>query len=443
MPGTADLPVAVIGGGPIGLAAAAHLHARGLPFVVVEAGDRVAASVRDWGHVRLFSPWAYLVDEAAAALLEATGWERPVGGAYPLGAELVSRYLEPLAAHPAIAGHLRLGARVTAVTRHGADKLRSADREHLPFELVAEGPTGEERLLARAVIDASGTWTQPNPAGAGLPALGERAAAAAGLLDLRIPDATGADRERYAGRTTLVVGAGHSAFNAVLDLAALAEETPGTRVVWAVRRQTVGGLFGGGGADALVARGLLGERVRALVEGGTVELVRGFRTTGMDVHGGRVVVQGERPDGSAAPPIGPVDRVVALTGFRPDLDLHRELRLEVDPVVETTPKLAPLIDPNLHSCGTVRPHGAAELAHPEPDLYVVGMKSYGRAPTFLLPTGYEQVRSVVAALDGDAASAADVRLELPETGVCSTAALLEPPSRAGQELPVRGAVCCD
>jgi hypothetical protein len=83
-------------------------------------------------------------------------------------------------------------------------------------------------------------------------------------------------------------------------------------------------------------------------------------------------------------------------------------------------KLGPLIDPEFHSCGTVPPHGAALLAHPDEDFYIVGMKSYGRAPTFLLATGYEQVRSVAAALAGDQEAADTVQLELPETGVCSS-----------------------
>src|SRR5205807_6266410 len=118
--------------------------------------------------------------------------------------------------------------------------------------------------------------------------------------------------------------------------------------------------------------------------------------------------------------IGPIDEIVCATGFRPDLTLTRELRLDLDPAVEAPTALAPLIDPNVHSCGTVPPHGADELKHPEPDFYTVGMKSYGRAPTFLLLTGYEQVRSVVAAIAGDWESARNVELVLPETGVCST-----------------------
>ena len=112
--------------------------------------------------------------------------------------------------------------------------------------------------------------------------------------------------------------------------------------------------------------------------------------------------------------------IVNATGARPDHSVTTELRLDVDPILGSTRALAPLIDPNVHSCGTVPPHGVDELAHPEPGFYVVGAKSYGRAPTFLLATGYEQARSVVAALDGDWAAARDVRLELPETGVCSS-----------------------
>jgi hypothetical protein len=115
-----------------------------------------------------------------------------------------------------------------------------------------------------------------------------------------------------------------------------------------------------------------------------------------------------------------VDEIIATTGARPDLTMLRELRLALDSSLESTETLAPMIDPNIHSCGTVRPHGEAELRQPEKDFYIVGMKSYGRAPTFLLATGYEQVRSVVAALVGDWEAARDVQLNLPETGVCSS-----------------------
>jgi hypothetical protein len=120
-----------------------------------------------------------------------------------------------------------------------------------------------------------------------------------------------------------------------------------------------------------------------------------------------------------------VDRIVVATGFRPDFSFLRELRLGLDPAVEAPPALAPLIDPNFHSCGTVPPHGVDQLVHPEPGLFIVGSKSYGRAPTFLMATGYEQVRSIVAELAGDTVAAREVHLVLPETGVCGA-----PPSIA-------------
>lgn len=127
-----------------------------------------------------------------------------------------------------------------------------------------------------------------------------------------------------------------------------------------------------------------------------------------------------RDPGSGAEQTVTVDRTVSATGFRPDHAIAAELRLDLDPIMGSTRALAPLIDPNEHSCGTVPPHGVDELAHPEPGYYAVGVKSYGRAPTFLMATGYEQVRSVVAALTGDWEAARDVQLDLPETGVCNS-----------------------
>jgi thioredoxin reductase len=408
------LPVAVIGAGPVGLVAAAHLISRGETPLVLEAGDAVGASIRRWAHVRLFSPWKYLVDPVAQAMLEEAGWQLPHQDAIPTGRELVERYIEPLASLPQLAPQLRLGRRVVAVSRRGLDKVKSAGRDEAPFEIVAETWGGRtERYLARAVIDASGTYTTPNPLGAsGLPVEGERELS--DRVYYGVPDVLGRDRKRYAGRRTLVVGSGHSAFNAVLDLAGLARREPGTEVVWAVRRHDVGLMFGGGSRDALPARGSLGERLRRMVETREVDFVTGFRAERLLRSGRGILAEGGEQI------IGPVDEIVATTGFRPDLEMLRELRTGMDSWLESPVRLAPLIDPNLHSCGTVHPHGFEELSHPEKNFFVVGMKSYGRAPTFLLLTGYEQVRSVVCALTGDLEAAREVRLVLPETGVCST-----------------------
>jgi thioredoxin reductase len=405
------LPVAVVGAGPVGLSAAAHLIARGIEPVVLEAGPHVGASVREWGHVRVFSPWEFNVDPVAAEQLEAAGWNAPEADGYPTGDELAERYLEPLAALPQIAAALQLNARVVGVARHGVDKLKDAGREEAPFELVVEQDGTERRVLARAVIDASGTWTQPNPLGSGgLPAVGERALA--DRIAYGIPDVLDGARERYAGRRVLVVGSGHSAFNAILDLVALRDSVPQTEIVWAIRGEAPGRKYGGGGDDQLPARGALGNAVRRLVEDATVELIGGFHPREVSRDGERVAVSdGERRIVA--------DELIAATGFRPDLSVLGELRLDLDDRVEAARALAPLIDPNLHSCGSVPPHGVDELSHPDPGVYVVGMKSYGRAPTFLLRTGYEQVRSIAAALAGDWEAARRVELVLPETGVCN------------------------
>ncbi|QSR24289.1 flavoprotein [Nocardioides aromaticivorans] len=415
------LPVVVIGAGPQGLAAAAHLLERGLEPLVLEAGAGPASAVAEWGHVRLFSAWPELVDAASARLLEPTGWQRPESG-YPTGAAWIERYLAPLAT--ALGDRVRYDTRVIAVSRKGRDRLVDADRAEQPFTVRVRDALGREsRLEARAVIDASGTWRRPSPAGAdGVPALGERAAA--DLIAYQVPDRSAP--ERYAGRHTVVVGAGDSAFNAIHELVQVAQEHPGTRVTWAIRRVVGDGTFGGGAADQLPERGALGQRARRAVESGAVELVTGFRTAEVRREGERAVLVGE--DGRELPA---ADTVVVLTGFRPDLSFLSELRLDLDPTLEAPRRIAAEIDPNIHSCGSVQATGAADLAQPETDLYLVGMKSYGRAPTFLALTGYEQVRSVVAALAGDHEAAARVELVLPDTGVCGGAGVFDDPESAG------------
>jgi thioredoxin reductase len=408
-----SLPVVIIGAGPVGLAAAAHVVARRLTPIVLESGDRVAAGVRQWGHVRMFSPWRYAVDAAAMTLLVANGWTMPAQDECPTGAELVDRYLAPLGETPELAPHVRLKSRVVAVARAGHDRMKDGTRQDAAYLVRVQTNGVEDDILAGAVIDASGTMDLPGALGAsGLPALGERAAAR--FIRYGIPDILGAERSRYAGRRVLVAGSGHSALNALLDLAHLAGQVPETRVAWVIRRPALGQLLGGSRQDQLAERGKLGSRVRALLDQDRVELVTSFRIDRvLETNGGIVVSDGARA-------LPPVDEIIAATGFRPDWSILSEARLDLDPAVESPRALAPLIDPNVHNCGTVPPHGAEELKHPDANLFVVGMKSYGRAPTFLMLTGYEQVRSVVSAIAGDWEAARRVELVLPETGVCST-----------------------
>lgn len=431
--------VAVIGAGPVGLAAAAHLLERGLEPVVIEAGPGVGHAVRQWSHVQTFSPWEFNIDKAADRLLTRAGWNRPQPDHYPTGAELVEQYLEPLATRTPLKERIRTGCRVTAIGRQGFDKVKTRGRDAAPFEIRCENGNGAEKLTADAVIDASGTWFSPNPAGAnGLQAIGEHDARE--RIVYGMPDLLGRDRARYAGRTVAVLGGGHSAVGTLIDLARLKKEVPATEIVWLLRAPDPIRSFGGGAADQLKVRGALGSALAALVASGTIRTEAGFRVGHIDREGERLrVATGAACCARAVT----VDELVVATGFRPDLDFLRELRLSLDPALECPPALAPLIDPNEHSCGSVRPHGAQELSQPEAGFYFAGMKSYGRAPTFLMMTGYEQVRSIAAEIAGDHEAARKVELVLPETGVCNGPAAPAASSAAAGCCPAPTACCGD
>ncbi|WP_193188948.1 NAD(P)-binding domain-containing protein [Nisaea sediminum] len=427
--------IAIIGAGPVGLAAAARLLERGMTPLIFERGASAGASISEWSHVRVFSPWRFNVDSAASALLKQNGWREPDGDYLPTGGELIRDYLAPLAAHPGIAPHLHLGAEVVSISRQGRSKLVTEGRDESSFVIVWRDRDGQQhRAYARAVIDASGTWQQPNPIGLdGLPVEGEQENAA--LIAYGIPDVKGRSRAVYEGKHTLVVGAGHSAINTALDLIDLQDEAPDTRITWATRSGGIERLLGGGLNDALPGRGMLGMRAAEAIRSGRVDLKSPLALQSLRNLSGRLSVFALQASEELS---FEVDRIVVATGFRPALSMLRELRVSLDPAVEAPPALSPLIDPNLHSCGTVRPHGVVELSHPEKDFFIVGSKSYGRAPTFLMTTGYEQVRSIAAELAGDHAAAREVHLELPETGVCRSA----PVEGAVGRLTPEGSACC-
>ncbi|MBK0372941.1 NAD(P)-binding domain-containing protein [Streptomyces sp. RB110-1] len=419
----AALPVVVIGAGPVGLAAASHLADRGLQFLVLEAGNVAGAAVRDWAHVRLFSTWDEVIDPTAEKLLAANGWRRPEGTAYPTGGDWADGYLQPLA--DVLGDRVHLRTKVVGVSRAGRDRVVDVDRDEQPFTVHAVTADGAElRISARAVVDASGTWSTPGPVGGnGLPALGERAHAqriAYRVPDLRVPET----RARYVGKRTAIVGSGASAFTTLVALADLAGTESRTHALWILRRSVTASTYGGGSADQLPARGALGLAAKAAVDAGHADAITGFRTAEIEANAdGTLTLVAE--DGTRT---GPVDEVIALTGFRPDLTFLDELRLDLDARLQAPVALAPLIDPNVHSCGTVYPHGVKELSHGEKGVYLAGMKSYGRAPTFLAMTGYEQVRSIAASLAGDHEAAARVELTLPETGVCGGNGLFDAPA---------------
>lgn len=408
-----QLPVAIIGGGPVGMAAAAQLAQKGRAFVIFEAGLEPGANFLAYGHVRLFSTWRYNIDAAAKSLLEKHGKRLPSADDLPLGVEIVTEYLRPLSELPEIAPHLHLNSKVIHISRKGLDKMKDQDRGEQPFLIVVEKDGEYREFEAGAVIDATGTWQNPNPLiSGGMP---QKSAS----VHMRLPDILKKDRSTFSGTHTAVAGSGHSAFNSILDLLELQKKAPDTKITWIVRGKVQPSLFGGGASDQLAARGELGARMKDIIDQGGVTIVpECFIRNISRNEKGQILVTAIQKDAEKV--IGPFDEVIANTGSRPDFSFLKELRYAFDPSLESVPALAPLIDPNVHSCGTVRPHGEEELRQPEKDFYIVGAKSYGRAPTFLLATGYEQVRSVVAYLTGDLEAAKRVELSLPETGVCSS-----------------------
>jgi thioredoxin reductase len=412
------LPVAIVGGGPVGLAAAAHLAVRKIPFLLFESGKSVGANVLSWQHVRVFSPWRYNLDKAAIKLLAATGWTEPNAELLPTGKELYEHYLRPLSEHPAIRPSLFTGRKVQAIGRKNMDKMKSWYREEQPFVLqVRQDGLGVRVYECRAVIDASGTWNTPNPIGAG-------GIFAPGEMENRdkifygIPDIHGRLQERYKNKSVAVIGGGHSAINTILALDKLKRSFPATAIHWILRKQKISEVFGGQEKDALAARGALGTRIKKLISSDRINVYTPFQVEEIRDHDKRLMLMGYQEEQQLA--LQGIDEIISNTGGRPDFSFLREVRLSVDSGLESSAAIAELIDPNIHSCGTVRPHGELELRHDDADFYIVGAKSYGRAPTFLMATGYEQVRSVVAAIAGDVEAARKVELDLPETGVCSS-----------------------
>ncbi|MES2732121.1 MAG: NAD(P)-binding domain-containing protein [Bacteroidota bacterium] len=411
------LPVIIIGAGPVGLAAASHLALRNQPFLLFEGGSTVASHMLSWGHVRVFSPWKYNIDQAARTLLNTFAWKAPEEEGLPTGRELYEQYFFPLSQLAALQPFIKLNSRVIAISRKNTDKMKDSGRSILPFIIQVLHDGHEVRQYeAKAVIDASGTWGSPNPIGSGgLLAVGEQDNQE--RIFYGIPDILRTDRERYQNKSVLVVGSGHSAINAILDMARLKKSYPETQIHWVLRKNRIEEVYGGQEKDALPARGALGIRIAQLVAEEQVHVYTPFQIEQIRKVDNQLTVIGYQHEQPRALP--GIDEIISNTGSRPDFSFLREVRLHMDPALESTSALASLIDPNVHSCGTVRPHGELELRHPDHNFYIVGAKSYGRAPTFLMATGYEQVRSIVAALDGDWEAAQRVALELPETGVCS------------------------
>lgn len=401
--------LAILGAGPTGLEAALAAAETGHPFTLYEAGDAVATHVRDWGHVRLFSPWDLNASPRARTRLGREGVEVPSGDGCPTGAELVERLLAPLAELPEIRPNLRLGTRVNAVGREGLlkhEEIGTLGRRQRPFRLLVSDRDGRETVeTADVVLDCTGSYAVPNALGdGGIPAPGERALEVEKpeALARRIPDVD-RDEGAWAGKTVLLVGAGHSAQTAARDLAALAERRPGTRVIWALRRASP--TFEAIPNDGLPARSRLIEQAGELAAGSSpaVEVRTGVVVEAVgSSRNGRAQVVLRKTDGSDE--TVDVDRILALTGSVGDHLLYRQLQVHECYATSGPMKLAAALlgsGEGAADCLAQESHGADTLVNPEPGFFLLGSKSYGRNTTFLMRVGWQQVDEVFGLLAAD------------------------------------------
>lgn len=404
--------VAILGAGPVGLDASLAAAERGWGFTLYEAGERPASHMRDWGHVRLFSPWSIDASPRMRTALERRGVEVPDDDACPTGHELCDRLLDPVATSPEVAPGLRLGTRVVAVGREGLlknERIGAPGRGEPPFRLLVRGGAdtegGDEAVEhADAVLDCTGTYTHPNSLGdGGIPAPGE--AGAADRIVRRVPNVAG-HPEPWAGRTTLLVGGGHSAQTAARDLARLAETAPGTRVVWALKTAEPRWLIDD---DPLPARATLAREAEALVRGASpaIEAVLGVAVDALSVRGGDTegvdVTLRPLSPGDGGPRTVTVDRVLALTGSVGDDRLYRQLQVHECWATGAPMKLSAALlgagGGDGGDCMAQAGFGPETLTNPEPRFFILGAKSYGRNSAFLMRIGWEQVDDAFGLLD--------------------------------------------
>lgn len=390
--------LAILGAGPAGLDAALAAAERGWAFTLYEAADEPAANVRSWGHVRLFSPWSIDASPRMRRALANGGRSAtegvPDGDDCPTGRELAETLLDRVAALPAVAPHLRLGTPVLALGREGLlkhEEIGSPERAGRRFRLLVREPAGREAVEhADAVLDCTGSLACPNPLGdGGIPAPGESRveSEAEAAIVRRIPDVA-AEAPAWAGRTTLLVGGGHSAWTAARDLARLAEGHAGTRVVWALRCREVDWRVPD---DPLPARDRLAEEAEALARGASPAVAArlGVAVESLERVNGAVRVTLRATDGGLEAVTA--DRVLALTGSVGDHRLYRQLQVHECYASGAPMKLSAALLGAGGDCMAQGGHGAETLLNPEPRFFILGAKSYGRNSAYLMRIGWQQV----------------------------------------------------
>lgn len=391
--------IAILGAGPTGIEAALAAVESGHPFTLYEEAPAAAGSMRHWGHVRLFTPWEMSVSPRVRGKLEAAGIPVPGGSGCPTGAEL-AEVLARAAALPDIAPHVRYNTRVVAVGRDGLlkhEEIATPERARRPFRMLLEERSGQEMVeRAQVLIDTTGTYSNPNSLGdGGIPAAGERSFDSE--IRREIPDFAheGSD---WAGDTILLAGAGHSAQTALRALAEIAREAPRTRVIWALRSHDPS--WGTHPGDPLPERARLAAVAEELSRGASpaIETRRGVVVEEIAQPNGQLLVTLRNGSGSEQVL---VDRILSLTGYVGDASLYRQLQVHECYATCGPMKLsAALLGSAGGDCLAQTTHGVDTLTNPEPGLFILGSKSYGRNNTFLMRVGWEQVGEVFGQLAG-------------------------------------------
>ena len=400
--------IAVLGAGPIGLEAALYARFLGYDVDVFERG-RVCEHLLQWGHVRLFSPFGLNRSTLGLAALHAQcdTWQPPDDEALLTGRDLAESYYLPLAQSDLLADHIQQQTEVLAIARDGllkGEQIGDPARREVDFRILTRGASGQEKTsTAAVVIDATGTFGQPNGLGSGgLPAAGERDLS--DQIERRLPDVLGKDRHVYAGKQTLVIGAGYSAATSVVALAQLANEEPETRVVWLTRddrHDPIARIP----HDALDERDRLAQQANHLASdaggpithwpGTTVQRITApVATDNCDPRANssdsfEIELAGQHAGNVS------VDRIIANVGYRPDNRLHDELQVQHCYATDGPMKLAAaLAEHDAADCLDQQTPGADTLISREADFYILGAKSYGRSSNFLLSVGLEQIRQI-------------------------------------------------
>ncbi len=399
--------IAIIGAGPVGLEAALYAVELGYPVDLFEKGE-VGENILKWGHVTLFSPWEMNHSALGPSLLRKhlPSWEEPDPGAYLTGAAYVARYLRPLSTLPQLAGRIHTGVRVQSIGRERILKgelIGDAHRAAHPFRLLTTHADGRERIYhADVVIDATGVYDTPNWLGdGGIPAVGERTNRR--HIDYHLRDVTGRDRGRFAGKRTLLVGAGYSAATTVCDFQSLIQEEPETALLWVIRdnrAQPIPVIE----HDSLPNRAALTRRANAIAENGSENIEFWNNTTVQEVqyfdNEQRFRVTLKRNETTQQIE---VDRILANVGYGPDNSLYRELQVHECFASRGPMKLAAALlgSGSSGDCLTQQSMGAETLRNPEPDFFIIGNKSYGRNPSFLIRIGLRQIVEVFSLLTGE------------------------------------------